>query len=111
MEDKIIKKVKELIIPTKKVIDVNTAYSLSKYGQKLTEDEIYNRSITEINNLITIKSQNGNTSAIYEYDFTFPNMLDKLKNYLVDLGFLVIVIDNTIDSRIKIPRLFISWER
>lgn len=111
MKDEIITKIKEVVVPKKKTIDAEGAYTLSKYGQRLTEDEVYHRSINDIGNLITIKSQNGGSSILYEFDYTFASMKSNLTQYFTELGYLVIVIDESISKDIKTPKLFISWEK
>lgn len=111
MESEILNKIKETITPKKKTIDAKGAYTLSRYGQKLTEEEIYQRSIDDIGNLIVLKSQSGETSVLYEFDNTFVNMKENISKYFNDLGFLVITLDEEICKSIKSPKLLISWER
>ena len=111
MESEILSKIKETITPKKKIIDAEGAYTLSKYGQKLTEEEVYQRSIDDIGNLIVLKSQNGETSVLYEFDNTFVGMEENISKYFNDLGFLVITLDGEMCKGIKSPKLLISWER
>ena len=111
MENEILNKIKDTIVPKKKVINAEGAYTLFKYGQQLTEDEIYHRSIDSINNSIAARSQGGKTYCLYEFDNTFAKMGENISKYFTEMGFAVIIIDENLCKNIKSPKILICWER
>lgn len=111
MENEILNKIKDTIVPKKKVINAEGAYTLFKYGQQLTEDEIYHRSIDSINNSIAARSQGGKTYCLYEFDNTFAKMGENISKYFTEMGFAVIIINENLCKNIKSPKILICWER
>lgn len=105
----LLEKIKESV--KRKTITASEAYTLSKYNQKLTEEEIFRRAIDNINSNISIKSQNGGSSIIYEFDYTFKDMQENLVKYFTDLGYNVLILDNKISEFIKTPKMAIFWEK
>jgi len=109
MEDKFINKVKNVI--SRKPLNAETAYTLSVYGQRMSKDNVYQKSISDIESRIELRSQNKGTSILYEYDNNFPTMGEDIMKYFKDLGYIVLMIDSSTFKEIKNPKLLISWER
>ena len=93
---------------TEKPLTATEAYSVAKYGRVVDESTKLQQAITSINGLIRFKSQNSDTSLIYELNnsqHNYSNETKDLLKYFKDLGFFVqetTLIDN--------PHLLISWK-
>ena len=58
MEDKIIDKIKDVVAPKRKTISSEGAYTLTRYGQKMSESNVIDRYIQRIDESIMCKCQN-----------------------------------------------------
>lgn len=93
---------------TEKPLTATEAYSVAKYGRVVDESTKLQQVINSINDLIKFKSQNSDTSLIYELNNSQHNYSKETKDllkYFKDLGFFVqdiTLFDN--------PYLFISWK-
>lgn len=86
-------------------------YSLTKYGEPMNEDQIFNKYVKTINELIESKAQRGYYSLVLDLDPGFPEISAKLVEHFSNKEYTCFILDKDIDKRIKTPQLFISWDR
>lgn len=111
MEDKIIDKIKDVVVPKRKTINSEGAYTLTKYGQKMTESNVIDRYIQRIDESIMCKCQNDQYSLIYELDYGIINLKDKLSEYYKSLGYVVEILDSAVNKCFIKPCIYITWAK
>lgn len=95
----------------KKEFTAVRAYSLTKYGEPMDENQIFNKYIKTISELIESKAQRRYYSLVIDIDPGFPDISINLVECFSNKGYTCFILDNSIDNRIKTPQLFISWDR
>lgn len=106
-----ITKVKDAIIPPKKNLTAFDAYTLTEYGVRMTEKEIFDKDVEKIEASIVAKCNSSQTSLVYNYDETIPQLEEQLVKHYKDLGYGVVVLNSKIDKCIKSSQLYITWNR
>ena len=97
--------------PKSKPLNALDAYTITKYGLKLSKDALHKRCIEEITSLMRIKSARNEYSLAFDLDENIPELGIYLSEYYTNLGFTCFVLDNSIDKRIEIPQLYLSWKQ
>ncbi len=95
----------------KKEFTAVRAYSLTKYGEPMDEDQIFNKYVKTISELIESKAQRGYYSLVIDIDPGFPEISTNLVDCFSNKGYTCFILDSSIDTRIKTPQLFVSWDR
>lgn len=95
----------------KKVLTADQAYSLTNYGEPLTEEDLLMKINKRIDELIEQKAAGGLYSMTFDMDSGFPNITTKLIDHYTERGFTCLVIDQDFDKRVIRPHLFISWNK
>lgn len=95
----------------KKEFTAVRAYSLTKYGEPMDEEQIFNKYVKNISEMIESKALKGFFSLVIDLDPGFPDICNNLVDCFTTKGYTCFILDNKIDSRIKTPQLFVSWDR
>ena len=104
-------KLKSILSPRKKEISALDAYTKSKYGEALTEEEMYNKCLVEIEETIIAKCNSGQDTLLYGFDNAIVTLEDKLVKHYKDLGYNVVILDSKISSCLKSHYLLITWAK
>ena len=91
------------------VLNANSAYSISKYGKIVSDEELYREALKNINLMIKFKSESGDMSLILELannNHDYITDKDRIIEYFSQLNFFVKEVD-ICDN----PYLFISWKQ
>lgn len=104
-------KIKELLIKwfSEPVLNANSAYSISKYGNLISDEELYKEALKNIHSMIKFKAETGDMSLILELVNNNHNYItnkDKIIEYFSQLNFFVKEVD-IYDNQY----LFISWKQ
>lgn len=95
----------------KKEFTAVRAYSLTKYGELMDEEQIFNKYIKNISEMIESKALKGFFSLVIDLDPGFPTISENLVSCFSEKGYICFILDKNIDERIKNPQLFVSWDR
>lgn len=85
-------------------------YTITRYGVRLNRDTLNAKCIEEISALMQTKSAKNSYSLVFDLDENLPELGKYLEEYYSKLGFNCFILDSTIDKRIEIPQLYISWK-
>lgn len=96
---------------SKKEFTAVRAYSLTKYGEPMDEEQIFNKYVKNISEMIESKAIKGFFSLVIDLDPGFPVISENLVKCFSDKGYICFILDKTFDERIKTPQLFVSWDR
>ena len=104
-------KIKELLIKWfgEPVLNANSAYSISKYGKLISDEELYKEALKNIHSMIKFKAETGDMSLILELannNHDYITDKDRIIEYFSQLNFFVKEVD-ICDNQY----LFISWKQ
>ena len=105
----ITEKIKDLT--KKKQLNATQMYALTKYGDPMTENQIYERYIQTIDEMLESKARQGYYSLTIDADSGFPDISDKVIETYLNRGFNCFLLDSNSVSGINNPQIFISWNR
>ena len=91
------------------VLNAKSAYSISKYGKIISDDERYKEALKNIHSMIKFKAESGDMSLILELvnnNHDYITDKDKIIEYFSQLNFFVKEVD-ICDNQY----LFISWKQ
>lgn len=95
----------------KKPLTSVQTYAITRYGEPMNEEQIYERYIQNIDEMLESKSRRGYYSLVIDADSGFPNISTKIVDTYTERGFTCFILDKETDSRIVNPQIFISWNR
>ena len=91
------------------VLNAKSAYSISKYGKIISDDERYKEALKNIHSMIKFKAESGDMSLILELinnNHDYITDKDKIIEYFTGLSFFLKEVDILDNSY-----LFISWKK
>lgn len=106
---KLTEKIKDLT--KKKPLNSVQVYAITKYGEPMTEEEIYDKYVQSIDEMLESKARRGYYSLVIDADSGFPEISNRVVDTYTERGFVSFILDNKTDSRITNPQIFISWNR
>ena len=92
-------------------IDAATAYSIAKYNEVISPQEIFNKFIEDTNQMISVKSSNKYFSVVVDLEDDLIGFIDNIRKYYEDLHYVFVILDSTVDHKINGTSLFISWRK
>lgn len=104
-------KIFESWFPKPKPLNALDAYTITKYGIQLTEETLYSKCTEEIEALMRAKSAKDSYTLVFDLDENLPQLSHYLVNYYSELGFSCFILDATVDCRIEVPQLYLSWRK
>lgn len=105
----ILEKAKELA--KKRQLNSVELYSVTKYGEPMTEDQIFDRYVANIDEMLESKARRGFYSLVIDADPGFPEISNRVIDVYINRGFICFLLDSSIDKRILNPQIFIGWNR
>lgn len=97
-------------LPKSEPLNALDAYTITKYGMRLSKEALYTKCTEEIFSLMQAKSIKNSYSLVFDLDENLPELGKYLEEYYSKLGFNCLILDSTIDKRIETPQLYISWK-
>lgn len=102
--------IKEKWLPKgQKAYTVMDAYTITKYGKRMTLDNLCMECANEIYLLIQAKSARNAYSLVFDLDENIPELGKFLEDYYIKLGFNCLILDSSVNEKIETPQLYISW--
>lgn len=95
----------------KKPLTAVQTYAVTKYGEPMTEEEIFEKYIQSIDEMLESKARRGYYSLVIDADSGFPDITDKIVNTYTERGFTCFVLDKQMIAGLVNPQIFISWNR
>ena len=104
-------KIKELLIKwfSEPLLNAKSAYSISKYGKLISDEELYKEALKNIHSMIKFKAETGDMSLILELannNHDYITDKGRIIEYFSQLNFFVKEVD-ICDNQY----LFISWKQ
>lgn len=96
-------------MPKEKVFTAEQLYKMTKYGSELTDDQIKDRSVRMIDELIESRVRNQQYTLLLEIKGQVKDNLEYLKSYYSKLGFGIDQLTLNPSSKNKLEVLIINW--
>lgn len=92
-------------------MDASTAYSIAKYNEVISPEEIFKRFIESTNQMISVKSANKYYSVVVDLEYDLTEFVEDVRKYYEDLHYVFVILDKSVDPKINGTSLFISWRK
>lgn len=110
----LVDKVKEVASGVKLTAD--SAYSMSKYGEVVNDNDLLRRFYSRVDDYIRIKSDSSKYGVslygiVYDIDEDISPYINDVVKHYEELGFMTKIIDNKVFDNLNGVYLFISWKK
>lgn len=89
----------------------NEAFRITKFGQKVTDDMLFETALGDIHSLMSSKMLNKSYSLVYDLDEDFPSVSEGLVAYFNERQYKAFVLDSKLLPGFIGACLFISWKQ